>query len=51
MKGVNNRQKMIVTPREHIEKRTLTARKIKSREIAKKMKFGMQKSRFQRRIF
>jgi hypothetical protein len=51
MKGINNRQKMIVTPREHAEKITLTARKIKNREIAKKTKFGTQKSRFQKRIF
>lgn len=49
MKGINNRQKMIVTPREGREKKTLAFLKIKSNEVAQKRKSEMRKLGFRRR--
>jgi hypothetical protein len=48
MKGVHNRQKIVVMPRESVEKRTMSALKIKSKEVVRKRKLGMVTSKFQK---
>jgi hypothetical protein len=40
---------MTVVPRESVDKRTLNALKIKSKEASQKGKFGMLKSKFQKK--
>jgi hypothetical protein len=50
VKGINNRQKMIVTPRKSGEKDTLTFVKGKNNELAHVKMFGMKKSEFRKKI-
>ena len=45
MKGMNNRQKMIVKPREHTDKRLMTIDKVR-KELSRKARGFTTKKRF-----
>jgi len=51
MKGIQNRQKMVVTPREHIGKKTLSTQKNRIKEMMQRAKSGTLKSGFRKARF